>query len=349
MAILPAEVILLILRYVGVQKLRKTLATSKSWFQYAAPIVCEQVTVRLSGRIPCQLERHAGARYRRITEDSLRDFTMLTPPFTFTDRDTLTDPEDIRCRFKWLWKDILPVFKRITTLHVSEAPPRLTHELQEAPTNFSMTESPIAFSQVAGFLRTLDGMQSLSSIHIDMTSPRLVIGRHSRSEDDMNLCSIFARLMGRLDHVELRMPYICPDIFSLYETQSTRSEHHPGPRTIIINCSISSKDPHLTRKSHSCDCKAWQSGVRVPVSIESMLDAARLCLPKLTRIQRLRVVRHVLPVMDTVAHDVVDGCNYEVSEKDWTEVGKLIEEKGDEEESLFSSEELIEARGDPII
>lgn len=316
----PIEIVLLIMRHVGWDELRRTLAISKPWFHFAAPIVCERITIRLTGPIPYQLDRAVGARYLGITKDSLRHLKLFTAPFLLTGKDIVPEPEVWRERVRCLWTDMLPYFNRINTLHISEQPGPKDGETTVI--RYQMRPTKIDASQVACLLETLNGLPWLSSIHLDMCSPRVTIG----SCPDTNLCAILARLMARLDHVKIRMPSICPEIFSLYDDQaSSRAKPRAGPLTIIVNCSISSKDVRLMSKCHSCDCRAWKQDLRTPVSFDAMVQAARFCLPRLHRIQQLRILHHNLPGLKTIALDVVDNNIYKVPDKEWTSLGKLID------------------------
>ncbi|KAB8356545.1 hypothetical protein FH972_024128 [Carpinus fangiana] len=341
---LPVEVILLVLRLVGLEDLRATLSISKRWFIYAAPIVCERATIRLSGPIPYQLDRTVGSRYRHITEDNLRHLIVYTPPAFLSDKDILTDPQALHHRFEWLWREIFHIFKHVAKLSISEAIPNTDFESHTTTMVPQFTTTTIPVPQMANFLRTLNGMNFLSAIHIDMCSPRLTIERCQNFDDDPNLCAILASIMTHIDHVELRMPTICPDLFSSFEGHmSSGDRDEAGPLTVIINCSISSKDPRLTHKSHSCDCGAWKRGLKTPVSVDRMLEAARLCLPCMPRVKRLRVIHHTFPGLDTVAHDLVDGHNYKVPELDWASLGEIVEEVEEDDRSLFTSAELDES------
>ncbi|KAB8356575.1 hypothetical protein FH972_024157 [Carpinus fangiana] len=352
--VLPAELLVLVLRFLDSEDLKRTLSISKTWYEYAVPIASERVALPLWRKIPRPQQKTPKSRRRHCIEDYVTHLTMLLFPLAMSDEDLINQPKTINEIVAWLCKDILPSCRRLTTINMTEAPANLEYYPYRGLPDGAIQRSTISLFQVQALMQTMNKIPSLSTVHIDMSCPRLSILEQPGIGNNADWCADLVPLMQHLDHVELRMPYVCSQIFSLYQEQFSAQATPPkGPISIVINCSMASKDPRWMNEAQSWDCKPLRALLKTPVLADTMINAARACLPYFPRIQRLRIIHHNMPLHKIIAHDIIDGENYEVPENDWTASGQMIEElSGNESEeedltSLSTDDEIQDTLDDP--
>ena len=179
---------------------------------------------------------------------------------------------------------------------------------------------------------------TLSSLTID-NGGRPSSPTPGRQVERNHFCSLLLNksFMPSLRHLRIRARNICPEIF-----QPICSDHHSQLESLIINLSLVREDSQFSKIFYAHYCLAFQSDGKDLYS--RIVEAAKTCIPRLSRLTMLRIMCHKFPSGDLASFDVLSDQHFiHPSNLDWSvDYGELDPHYDERSDDSFSTTDSVE-------